>query len=306
MADLIDGVWLEQYVEPQLLEEFRNDKDDFMGTFSKPNEAAIDKDGIKFNKLINEIGFHVNKATPFTPVTVPAKKSLVEWDKLDTDLTIVTDKEMRALAFNKESELRRLHNEAYRRGVRDYSMHKIAPIANTSKTPILRTTGADDGTGRRKLLYTDLVKWYMLLEGLNIPDWAKAYSILNPEHRQDLIDDRSNTNNYRDIEIDRVTGEIKRFFKLKFFENNTNVKFKANDTPVADGAVANPTDRNGSLFYYGPNIVHHLEAVSIQYKPMKTDTRNPDPQAELRLHCYGLTDKKQEAGVSSIVSGIVI
>ena len=103
MAELVDGLWLEQFVEPQLLEEFRNYKDDFIGTFKAPSEDAIDKDGIKFNKLINEIKFHVDKDTAFEPVDIPNKKGLIEWDKLDTDLTVVSDKSLRALAFDKES-----------------------------------------------------------------------------------------------------------------------------------------------------------------------------------------------------------
>lgn len=304
MAELVDGVWLQSFVAPQLLEEFRNYKDDFIGTFTAPPAEAIDKDGIKFNKLINEIKFHVNKTTAFSPVAVPEKKGLIEWDKLDTDLTVISDKAARALAFDKESEYRRLHNEAFRIGVRDYAMRKIAPAGNTTGTPILRTTGADDGTGRKVFTYADLVKYYQILEGLNLNDWKQAYMILCAEHRQDLINDRANTNNYRDIEIDKETGELKRFFKLKFFENNSSVKFTAGNAPVADGAVASNTDRNGSVFYYAPNIVHHIEAVNILYKPMATDTRNPDPQSELRLHCYGLTDKKQEYGVGAIVSGV--
>lgn len=303
MADLVDGIWLQQYVAPQLLEEFRNYKDDFIGTFTAPDPEAIDKDGIRFNKLINEIKFYVNKSTAFNPITIGGKKSLVLWDKLDTDVTAITDKQARALAFDMNSSVRKMHNDAFRIGVRDYAMQKIAPVSNTSGTPIIRTTGANDG-GRKKLLYADLVNYYKVLEGLNLNDWTQAYMILCPEHRQDLIDDRSNTNNYRDIEIDPVTGAIKRFFKLKFFENNQTVKFRAGDIPVPDGGAAQGTDRNGSLFYYAPNIVHHIEAVTILYKELTSDTRNPDPQSEIRLHTYGLTDKKQEYGVGALVSGI--
>ena len=302
---LTDGTWLQQYVDPQLLEEFRNYKDDFIGTFKAPNAAAIDKDGIKFNKLINNIGFHINKATAFEPVEVPMKKGLVEWDKMDTDLTVVTDAELRAMAFDKDAAIRRLHRESFQIGVRDYAMHKAAPLADTTGTPILRTTGADDGTGRKRLTYEDLVKWYARIEGLNLVNMDELYSILCAEHRQDLILDRASTNNYRDIQIDPATGAIKRFFKLKFFENNANVKYNGDDELVAQGAVSDPADRNASVFYYAPNIIHHIEAVMSLYKPLQQDTRNADPQSEYRLHCYGLTDKKQEYGVGAIVSGIV-
>ena len=142
----------------------------------------------------------------------------------------------------------------------------------------------------------------MQLEGMNLPYWDKAYSILCAEHRQDLIDDRGSTNNYRDVQIDPQTGEIKRFFKLKFFENNHNVKYTAANTLVARDAVAQPTDMNASIFYYAPNIVHHIDGVKTLYKPMSMDTRSADPQSEMRLHTWGLTEKKQEKASAAIVS----
>lgn len=302
---LIDGLWLEQYVDPILLEEFRNVKDDFIATFTAPSPQAIDKDGIRFNKLKNEIGYHINKDTPFTPIKVNGQRNLVEWDKLDTDLTEVTDAEMRALAFDKESEMMRLHQESFRIGTRNYCMRKIAPLKDGTGTPVLRTTGADDGTGRKKLLYSDLLKFYIAITGLNLINEAAGYMILTPEHQQDLLEDRASTNNYRDIVINPATGNIERFFTLKFFQNNHTVKFNGSGELVTDGAVPEATDRNGSLFYYAPNIVYHIESVETLYKPLKIDTRNPDPTAEFRIHTYGLCDKKQEYGVGALVSGIV-
>jgi len=305
MPALVDGTWLAQYVEPQLLEEFRNFKDDFIGTLKAPNKAAIDKDGIKFNKLINTIPFHVNKTTAFTPVTVDAKKTLVTWDKLDTGLTTVTDAELRAMAFDKDSELRRLHRESFQIGVRDYAMQKLAPTADAVGMPVLRTTGADDGTGRKKLTYSDLIRFLSAVEGLNLIDQSQLATILCAEHRQDLIDDRAATNNYRDIQINKDTGAIERLFKMKFYENNKNVKYVAAGTLKADGAAPISTDRNASIFYYAPNTVHHIESVMTLYKPLSESTREADPQSEFRLHAYGLTDKKQEYGFGAIISGIV-
>ncbi|MBE7649288.1 hypothetical protein, partial [Tenacibaculum finnmarkense] len=165
MPALVDGIWLEQYVEPQLLEEFKNFNDDFIGTLKRPNPAAIDKDGIKFNKLINNVGFHINKGDAFTPQSMTGKKGLVNWDKLDTDLTQVTDAELRAMAFDKDAAIRVKHSESFKIGVRDYAMHKLAPEKHVAgKMPILRTTGAVIN-GRKRLTYTDLVDYLVLLEG---------------------------------------------------------------------------------------------------------------------------------------------
>ena len=310
MPALVDGTWLMQYVDPQLLEEFRNLKDDFMATLMPAPKAAIDKDGIRFNKLINNIGFHVNKDTEFAPVANGSKKTLVPWDKLDTDLTVLTDAELRALAFDKENETRRLHRESYRIGVRDYAMWKLAPASATATMPIIRTSGAEvtvGGVTRKRLTIKDLVEYIITLKTLNFVDKDKMYMILCPEHEADLLVERNDktVQNRGDLIINPTSGKIERLYELKFFTNNQNVTYTAAGVLKAQGAVAVGTDRNASIFYYAPNTVFHLESVMSLYTDMRTSTRTVDPQSDFRLHCYGLCDKKQEYGFGAIVSAVV-
>ena len=302
MAELETGLWLQQYVEPQLLEDFRNYKDDFIGTLGKAPASAIDKDGIRFNKLINNVGFHVNKTSEFTPKKMTGQKSLVEWDKLDTDPTEYTDAELRAMAFDKESEIRKAHTDSFKIGVRDYAMNKLAPKENVDgKMPVIRTTGADYNS-RKRVTYADLLRFYIILEKMNVNNKDAWYMILNADHRADLLEDRASTANYRDIEIDKNTGELKRFFKLKFFENNDAPLYTAAGKLKARGSVKEAQDQEASIFYYAPNTVHHIEKVKVLHKPMEQDTRSADPTSEVRLHTYGLTDKKQEYGFGALVS----
>ncbi|MDY3352304.1 hypothetical protein PG357_09965 [Riemerella anatipestifer] len=302
MAELETGLWLQQYVEPQLLEDFRNFKDDFIGTLGKAPASAIDKDGIRFNKLITNVDFYVNKNTPFVPKKMEGKKGLVEWDKLDTSPTEYTDAELRAMAFDKENQIRVAHTDSFKIGVRDYVMHKLAPKQNVDgKMPVIRTTGTAHN-GRKRLTYADLLRFYIVLETMNMNNNDAWRMILNADHRADLLEDRASTNNYRDIEIDEKTGELKRFFKLKFFENNAAPLYNAAGVLKARGSVKEAQDQAASIFYYSPNTVYHIEKVKILHKPMEIDTRSADPTSEIRLHTYGLCDKKQEYGFGALVS----
>lgn len=310
MPALVDGTWLRQYVDPQLLDEFKNLKDDFMATLMPAPKEAIDKDGIRYNKLVSNVGFHVNKTTDFTPVVNDQKKTIIPWDKLDTDLTVLTDAEVRALAFDKENETRRLHRESFRIGVRGYAMWKLAPTQNSATMPVLRTTGADvteGGVTRKRLTIKDLVDFIAKIKTLNLPDGEKMYMILCPEHEADLLIERNDKTitNRGDLIINPSTGRIDRLYELKFFTNNQNVTYTTGGVLKAQGAVAVGTDRNASIFYYGPNTVYHIEDVMSLYTPMNQSTRKADPQADFRLHCYGLCDKKQEIGFGAIISAVV-
>lgn len=303
MAGLEDGIWLQQYVEPQLLEEFRNFKDDFIGVLGKVPKKAIDKDGIKFNKLINNVGFHINKTTPFTPKPMMGKKGLVNWDKLDTEPTSYTDAELRAMAFDKKTELRVKHSESFKIGVRDYVLQKLAPQQGVvGKTPILRTTG-EVVDGRRRMTYGDLIRFLNACETLNLTDKKAWYLVMNELHRGDLMIDKAGTNHHRDnLEFDKKTGELKRFYKLQLFENNDAPTYNAAGQLKAQGAVAEVGDQKASTFFYAPNTVYHIEKVKVLRKPMEEDTRSADPTGEFRLHTYGLCDKKQDYGFGAIIS----
>lgn len=302
MADLVDGLWLKKYVDPQLLQDFKNDKDDFLKALKAPNPSAIDTDGIRFNKLINNVGFAVNKSTEFTALEMLGKKGLVEWDKLDTTPTKVTDVELRAMAFDKEAAVRVEHTKSFKRGFRDYALHKLAPQEHVAGAmPILRTTG-EVINGRKRLTYTDLVEYITILEGLNLSDSQAMYMVLCDHHRADLLHDRGATNHYRDLIINSATGMIERFYKLRFFENNESVYYGSNGQLKSQGASVVAGDQKGSIFFYAPNTVSHIESVKTLYKPMEQDTKSADPTSEIRLHTYGLVGRKQDYGFGAIVS----
>ncbi|GIJ95145.1 hypothetical protein CAPN002_23630 [Capnocytophaga stomatis] len=303
MPEFQDGLWLQQYVEPQLLEDFRNYNDNFIGVLKRANPAAVDKDGIKFNKLVGNVDFVVNASQDFTPKATAGKKTLVIWDALDTTPTEYTDEELRAMAFDKEAAIRVEHTNIFKLGVRDYAIHKIAPKKNVDgKTPVIRTTG-EVINGRKRLTYNDLNTFlFQYITELNLTNQQACYLVLSNEHKADLVHDRANTNNYRDLEIDRNTGELKRFFNLQIFENTPTPLYGRDGNMKSMGSVKASGDQSGSIFFYAPNTVYHIEGVTVLAKPMRQDTRSKRPKAEVRLHTWGLCDKRQEHGFGAIVS----
>lgn len=301
----VNGLWLNQYVSPQLLKEFKNYKDDFMSTLKPAPLAAVSADGIRMHKLVNNVEFLVNNADPFIAESMTGKKVIIPWDKLDTTPTKVDDAEVRSLPFDKRAAVRVKHTESFQLGSRNYVLQKLAPSANTDSTPVLRTTGADDGTGRKRLTYADLIRFYAAVIALNLSKENEWFMVLCAEHSQDLILDRASTNNNRDIVIDTKTGKLIRFYKIKLYENNYNPKYAANGTLKAIGAAAVATDKNASIFYYAANTVWHVNKVKILYKPETEDTTSADPESEFRTQTYALCEKTQEHGFGAIVSGNV-
>lgn len=309
MSTTESGNWLNQYVAPQLLVEFKNFKDDFIGVLPGANPAAITADGIRFNKLINNVGFYVNNTAGFTAKKMTGSKTFVPWEKYDTDPTDVDDAEIRGLNYDKRSQVRVKHTEAFKMGIRDHVMWKLAPSTSANADmPVMRTTGANDGTGRLRLTFVDLIKYLEKIQDLNLPDENQYYMILCNEHQTDLKIDRDSAAYFSDKNIffDITTGKVKSVMGFKFFTNNAVLAYDNTGAKKAKGAALVSTDRKASMFFYAPNTVYHIESVKILYKPETIDTNSADPKSEFRTQTYGLIDRVVDYGFGAIVSGIAV
>jgi hypothetical protein len=306
MSVTTTGQWLNQYVSPQLLQEFKNYKNDFIGVIPGAPKSAITADGLRFNKLLNNVGFYVNNAAAFTPKKMTGEKTLVEWERYDTDPTEVDDNEIRYLAYDKRNEVRVKHAEAFKMGIRDHVLWKLCPDDGTKAgMPVKVTTGAADPAGRLRLTFPDLIGYLETVKKLNLPDMDKLYIVLCPEHATDLILDTASANYFsnRDIFFDTVTGKVRSVMGFKFFENNSAPVFDEDIEKKAKGAAMVSGDQRASLFFYAPNAVYHLDSVKLLYKSELIDTRSASPASEFRTQTYGLVDRIVDYGFGAIVSG---
>ena len=307
MSTVATGQWLNQYVAPQLLQEFKNYRDDFIAVLKGIPPGAVTADGVRWNKLINNVNFYVNNSAPFTPKSMTGEKIFVEWEKYDTDPTSVDDAEIRYLAYDKRSEVRVSHSNAMKLGIRDHVMWKLAPANNTNANmPVVRTTGKNDGTGRLRLTFEDMVKYLETVKKLNLHDTNQIYMILCPEHATDLVLDNNSARFFSDRQIffDMETGKVRSIMGFKFFENNAILAYDNAGLKKPKGAILTATDRVASLMFYAPETVYHIERVKILFKSETQDTRSADPTSEFRLQTYGLVDRRRDVGFGAMVSGI--
>lgn len=305
MPTVADGQWLTQYVAPQLLREFKNYNDSFLSALKSAPKAAVTADGIRFNKLINNVGFHVVNSADFTAKKMAGKKIFVPWEKYDTDPTEVDDAEIRSLAYDKRSEVKIKHTEAFKLGYRDHVIWKLAPDDKTNPDmPVMLTTGDSDGIGRKRLTFVDLVKYLEIIKALNLPNENEFHMVLCPQHQTDLIIDRDSAVYFANKQIffDIKTGKVNSVMGFKFHDNNAAVAYDAAGNKLAKGAALGATDQYGSLFFYGPNTVKHLEGVKTLYKPESQDTTSADPKSEFRVQAYGLIDRVVDYGFGVLLS----
>ena len=183
----------------------------------------------------------------------------------------------------------------------------MAPARNADGMPVMRTTGADDGSGRQRLTFVDLANFLEKVKDLNLPNSNELYLVLCPKHVTDLIVDKDAAAYFIDraLYIDPITGKVKSFMGFKFYENAACPTYTAAGVKVAEGAAATAGDQQASVFFYGENTVYHLEKVKILYSPETSDTKSADPKSTYRTQTYGLIDRIEDYGVGAIISANV-
>ena len=307
MAQSVDGLYLNKYVDPQLLIERRNYRADFMQVLGSVPAGALAADGVRRNKLINNVGFRVNNTEDFEPKQMTGKNYIVPWEIYDTEPSSCTDDEIRYLAFDKRAAIRVKHNEAFQVGIRNHVLHKLAPEDDSNEEmPVIRTTGEKDINGRLRLSYKDLVDFATLAKTWNLPVTDALYMVLSPLHMGDLLLDKDASKYFYDrtFYLDPATGKPKGFMGINSLRITTARSIMRKQP--RRGGRHKTVCRNGlsaSTFFYAPNTYYHIESVKSLYRPETTDTRSKSPTSEYRTQTYGIVDRIEDFGVGAILSG---
>jgi hypothetical protein len=161
------------------------------------------------------------------------------------------------------------------------------------------TTGADNGSSRKRMVIADLALAKFKLDALKVPLDQRILVLCN-DHVNDLLQvDQS----FRDRYYNTKTGEPVDFLGFKIFQDVYNPVYAGNLTKKAfDAAAAPSTDRNASLFFYGPRAFKAMGAVEMFYRDKSIDPENRQTVLGFQLHHIVLP--KKNIGFGAIVSGM--
>jgi hypothetical protein len=172
-------------------------------------------------------------------------------DKYQTKVTAISDDDTKGSSYDKIAEVVKGHTEPVNETKYQKALHSIAPAATSSKTPVMATTGTADATGRKRLVYEDLVAFKDLLDKNDTPKVGRRL-VLCSDHFNDLLLDRKN---FGDKFINYVAGSVISFLGFDMYEYLACPLFTTAGAKVAWG-VANPpaTAKQASIFFQKDNI----------------------------------------------------
>ena len=169
----------------ELNKHFRHLNRPWMGRVPSKNKW-VNNDVIKLNEIGADPTVLINNNTyPIAVTTREDQSTAISLFKYDTTNTVVTDDEIYALPYDKVGSVQEQHRETLEEKTADHGLHSLAPYENTATSPVIETTGPDDGTGRAMLTYNDLDTLKKKLNKLKVP-MRDRILVLSTDHASDL------------------------------------------------------------------------------------------------------------------------
>lgn len=174
-----------------------------------------------------------NNTWPLTPSERTDSGIKIPLATFDTKPTHVTNVDEMETAYNKAESVSKQHaNTLYKKACTS-AAYNLAPASHTSNTPVLKTTGADNGKGFKALTYNDITELSLAFDDGDLLQDGRIL-LLCPQHKKDLKNE--NIKLYKQMMTD---GEIDGF---KIYTFTGNPKYN-----VADGTKMPYGSATGSV-----------------------------------------------------------
>lgn len=291
-------VALNRKAEQLLLTSFRHES-----TFM---EALVSKNDWVNNDIIDLTEIGADPAVLIDnntyPIAVAARvddSAPVKLKKFETENTKVTDDELYALPYDKIGSVQQQHRLTLEETTMTYGLHSLAPLANTAETPVISTTGSDDGTGRKRMKAADIIAMKTKLDLLKVPKNGRVL-VLSAIHASDLLVDDLNFNTrYQNT----TTGVIaQNYYGFRVYESTYNPVWNAG-SKVAYGAAPAGGDKNGSVVFYAPHAIKATGSVKRYMREAATDPENR--QSVIGFSLYHIVLPMRKLGTGAIIDGTV-
>jgi hypothetical protein len=250
--------------------------------------------GVKPDVLIN------NSTYPIPVQDLNASDIAISLDKFQTKATPITDDEIYALSYDKIANVKDLHVESITENKQDKAIHALAPAGNATKTPVLLTTGEDDGTGRKRLITKDIVRLKKAFDDMKAPVAGRRL-VLCPDHVNDLL---TADQKFAEQYYNYTTGKIANLYGFEVYEYVSNPYFvPATLAKKSFGSVPAVTDRMASVAFHTARAVKAAGITKMYYSEAKTDPLTQRNLVNFR-HYFIVLPTAQEA-IGAIVSNNV-
>ncbi|HFG0564871.1 TPA: hypothetical protein ACGFUW_000617 [Flavobacterium psychrophilum] len=289
MSTLNKQIWTDQimkgfYPEPSFLNYAKDYSS--LAEFDIINMADA---GFDPNVLINNTTY---------PIAITQRNDTplsFELDLFETENTLVSSPEAVELAYDKMESVIYGHRMALQSKTALKAAHAFAPNQDTQFTPVIRTTGNDNGEGYKSITIQDILKLKRKFDLLDIPV-DKRFLVLDPRHTEDLI--LHDLKSFKDI-TDFVNGTPKRFAGFNILEFTKNPTYNgATGVKNPFSAISTANDVFSSFAFSGDEVMKADGTVKMYERVNDPELRGTVVGFDKRFIALPIRNK----GIGAIVS----
>lgn len=237
--------------------------------------AIMDRSDLVNNNVIHMVDVGADPAVLINnntyPIPVVEREDgdiAISLDKFDTENTPVTDDELYALSYDKIGSVIEQHNLVLEENTTEKALHALAPLENTTNTPVISTTGSDDGDGIKAATMADIRKMKRKFDDLKVPK-SQRHLVLCPEHLQHLL---AESENFESQYQNTREGQILKLYGFQIHEMAYSPVYdKTSLEKNAFSAATGVDDRNASVFFYGPRCFKAMGTVKMFWAEAEKD-----------------------------------
>jgi hypothetical protein len=214
-------------------------------------------------------------------------------DKYQTTATPVTDDELYAISYDKMASVIERHREAMGETKYSRALHALAPAGDTAGTPVILTSGTNDGSGRKMITRADIIKLKKAYDKLKVPITGRIL-VLCPDHVNDLLDtDQKFVQQYYNY----ITGKIANLYGFEVYEYADCPYFTASTkVKKAWGSVPGSGDFQASVSFYAPRMMRADGTTKMYFSESATDPQNQQNLVNFRHFSICLPLKLEAIG----------
>ena len=263
----------------------------------------VNNDAIKIPKRKGDNAPRVlinNQVYPIASSRREDEHVLVSLNKYDTENREVTRDELYAIAYDKEGDINLELKEELEEQTVDHALHSISPDANTTNTPILETTGDNDGTGRKRMTRKDLIRFKGKLDNIKVPKKGRIL-VLSSTHANDLLEEDST---FEKGYHNRVNGAISmNYYGFKIYEEVYTPSYdQTTKAKLPFGSVT--PGLTSSIVFHKKSTAKATGTVERFYKDKKIDPYNRKTVVGYQLYfgCFAIQDQGQGAIIDGVAA----
>jgi hypothetical protein len=267
------------------------------GTQTEKNVVHIPRSNFNPDVLIN------NTTYPIALQDYTDDEVVVALDKYQTKATSLSDDDAMGASYDKIDVITSKHTKSMQKTKYRKALHAIAPSAAGTDKFVIATTGANDGTGRKRMRFEDLVaireQFANMADGEGIVEGIRL--VLSAQHEADMMLDRER---FADKFVNHASGKVAPMIAgLKVYTYAGSPLYANDGTKKAYGAAKVATDSYASVAFLEDNIAKKTGNTK-QYFSKAED--NPTTQSNaLNYRHYFMAVPAEDKYIGAVVNGTV-